>query len=102
MEENQFMKGHNVKRVKVVEHVGTKIIDLIGGTPWGNKRCGEDDCFACGTYHDDINGLEGQCSKEGCVYRIDCVICKGWGVETNYWGETSQSVRECGRKHQDE
>ena len=53
-EENKFAKLHKTKKMKIVKRAGVKLISLIGGSPWKNKRCGREKCFACETYREGI------------------------------------------------
>ena len=44
-------------------------------------------------------GSGGECRREGLVYQITCLKCKGEGVLAQYWGETARTAFERGEEH---
>ena len=61
-------------KMKVVERVGSKIVDLIHkSNPWENQRCDRKDCELC-------SGADekqwGRCKKRSLVYEHECISCK--------------------------
>ena len=44
----------------------------------------------------------GKCSKEGVVYKIQCLECRRLGISAEYIGETSRSAYQRGKEHLDD
>ena len=98
--------------VKVIERAGIKLQHQVPGLKEPTD-CGKDDCFLHKT------GGQGDCRKEGLVYKGTCLTCieKGpssevdWdgnlkpveernpGTKSIYWGETSYGAYIRGKQH---
>ena len=76
----------SVIRVKIVERIGEKIVDILHkSNPWEAVHCMRDDCVFCNSNNEK---LIGKCKKRNIVYETECLICKGElrdadGVELN-------------------
>ena len=82
-------EGTREKKVKFVELGGDSIKSKLSrNNPWSRQNCGRGDCFSCtsGEKH------WGECKREGVVYTIRCLKCKGKGVVAEYWGETARTA----------
>ena len=78
--------------IKVVEKAGRKIRELLPGLK-GKKNCGREDCII------HTSGGNGNCNKEGVVYKAQCMSCEADGKSSIYIGESSKSVYVRGRQH---
>ena len=79
-------------RVKYVEELVTTMGELLGRPdPWGG-HCGRLSCFPCRTQ-------EGKCHSQGVVYEITCMICKGEGIESQYYRESARNGHDRGLEH---
>ena len=61
-------------RIKLVERVGSKIVDLLHKSdPWDDIQCGRKECELC-------MGSEekqwGKCRKRNLVYEHECMTCR--------------------------
>ena len=87
-------KLNNIKRIRFIERVGTKMIDMLGNkNPWAAMHCNRD-CFSCSTPEN-----EGNCRVEGCVYSIICLGCEEIGIKSEYTGKTSKTLWCRGQEH---
>ena len=84
------------RRVKVVERGGSTLMDMLGkANPWESESCGREDCFPCKTEA----GRGGNCQAESSTYSVSCQECKGRGVDSRYFGETSRTPYLRGQEH---
>ena len=103
-------------KVKVVKRAGVKLSFLLPGLK-EEQECEEAKCFM------HLTGSQGDQSREGVVYREDCLTClkegpgthpnperEGEGVRaptpapgttSSYWGESAFYILERGREHRD-
>ena len=103
-------------RIKAVERAGVKLQHMLPGLP-EVEECKETKCFM------HLTGGKGDHSREGVVYRGDCVTCEDMGpssfpdpyregevvlvspedrkpgTRSSYWGETGRSVLVRGAQH---
>ena len=70
---------------------------LCSNNAWSKTNCEREDCIICTSGEKQW----GDCRKEGVVYTIKCLKCKGEGVLAEYWGETAQTTFERGEEHLD-
>ena len=71
--DNDFRKGTKIKPIKFIERAGVSIADtLVDSNPWGDAKCGRQDCFIC---KGEKGGIR-YCMKEGVLYNITCEECK--------------------------
>ena len=59
------------QKIKYVEKLGTKVVDLLRvKDPWEGK-CGRSNCFPC------RNGDGGgKCTQQNVTYMVECLKCK--------------------------
>ena len=82
----QFRKGTFMRQIKFVERAGVSISDtLVSSNPWGELKCGRENCFVCKSEKGGI----AKCRKEGVLYNIKCEEFKKVEREVEYWGETA-------------
>ena len=83
--DDQVMGGQKFGRVKVIEKLGTSLIDSLGNqAPWRSSHCGRSACWPC-------KAKEGSCRKHNILYKITCMTCQGQGKVRLYWGESHRS-----------
>ena len=71
-EDDQFRRGTDLKKIKMVERGGVTVKDILTKTnPWSEEGCERNDCLPCR----GERGKGGNCQKENVVYRITCQEC---------------------------
>ena len=82
------LKGSNIQMC-VTERGGRRLGDELGTTAPGassREHCRREQCFPC------HSGQVGVCRRTGVGYQIDCNICSGTNVISQYAGETGKNV----------
>lgn len=85
-------------RIKLVERGGPKLTDLLSKSdPWKQQHCGREKCLPCtdATRPEDL----GNCSVEGVLYSIRCLICEAIEIKAIYYGESGRSGQQRGAEH---
>ena len=83
-------------RIKVVERSGPTVKSKLSKkAPWGNKRCGAEDCMYCLTSKEATFS----CRTPGVGYSITCELCSAGGLVSKYQGETGKNLYARGRMH---
>ena len=92
----QYRRGTDMRQIKFVERAGVSLKDtLVSGNPWGDMKCGREDCFVCRGEKGGIGG----CMKESVVYSIRCEECRKLNKTVEYWGETGRDCYSRGGEH---
>ena len=75
------------QKIRYVEKLGTKIVDLLSQkNPWEGK-CGRISCFPCRNKEEEA----GRCMQQNITYKIECRKCKEVGVKVQYVGESART-----------
>ena len=91
-----YRRGTSMRQIKFIERVGVSLKDtLVSSNPWGEVKCGRDDCFVC---RGEKGGM-GSCMKESVLYTIRCEECKRANKTVEYWGETGRDCFSRGGEH---
>ena len=86
-------------RIKVVEQSGVTVKEVLSRKyPWKPFQCGLTECFQCTT----VGGGKISCRKPGVSYEITCTACEENESTAVYFGETSKTLFERGKKHMSE
>ena len=60
--DKDFRRGTKIRPIKFVERAGISLTDiLVQSNPWGDMKCGRQECFVC---RGDQGGIK-DCMKEG-------------------------------------
>ena len=97
-------------RIKVVEKAGAPLKRIFPNTnPWAGAHCSREDCVTCNQGAEELPN----CTKRNLVYENICLECnpeaskKGelktpnGNIPSIYVGETSRSVQERAKEHQE-
>ena len=94
--DQQFRKGTKMRQIKFVERAGVSLRDtLVSSNPWGDMKCGREQCFMCKSEKGGIS----KCMKEGILYSIRCDECEKVARKVEYWGETGRDGFCRGEEH---
>ena len=81
--EDNYIRGTNKKRIRVVECGGTKLKDILcQADPWASQKCEREGCFPCRGREDGKPTIG--CMKESIMYTIKCITCLEGGVTAEY------------------
>ena len=95
----KFATTHDIPKVRFMERIGNKVRDMICvANPWKNQRCGGKECEMCGS---ENTKLHGTCKKEGITYELKCDECEKKGITIKYIGQSSRSICERKKEHDD-
>ena len=87
------MEGRKSGRVKVVERLGSSLLDsLENQVPWMEDPCDRPGCKPC-------QSKPGSCLKANITYQIICRHCKSQGKEAYYWGESHRTWWDRSQDH---
>ena len=86
-------------RMKILERNGAKLVNtLTRSDPWGDESCGRGDCRTCQT---EEKGKY-KCRVRNITYKNTCIACAEQGKRTEYLGESSCSLYERTKEHDQE
>ena len=95
-EDDEFVLGSRLDRIRVVERLGPTLENLLcKGSPWKFRGCSRIDCFPC--QHGE--GAWGDCESESVNYTISCLECKKKGKDVEYLGESARTMYDRGAEH---
>ena len=70
------MKEMTGYRFKIVEKVGTKLMDILHkANPWAGEQCGRQRCLLCETKRKEGKTNSQDCHKRNCFYMTYCITC---------------------------
>ena len=91
--DDQVMVNTEFGRVKVVERLGSTLLQSIGNpAPWRVDHCGRPNCWPCKV-------KEGSCLKHNVIYKITCLTCHTQGQKKVYYGESHRSAWDRSEDH---
>ena len=75
-ESEEQLKQMTGYRIKIVEKVGNKLVDLLHKSdPWAGDNCGRERCLLCETKVKENKVNTQDCHKRNCVYQTYCRTC---------------------------
>ena len=101
-ENEEKMEAMTGYRLKVVEKVGTKIVDILHkADPWAGEDCGRRRCLMCMTKKEEGKQNTQDCKKRNCVYQTSCMNCtrrQDMEVEEKFANQGKRKIEEEKRK----